>query len=168
MNLITPFVTEKEIEGIITELAQQINKAYEGSSLLMICPLKGPLMFFSDLCKKITVKDVSIDFILTQTRADQSICLAKDISADITHKDILIVEEVIDSGNSLVFLQRYLKLQNPRSVSIATLFDKPYYRTNSIPLDFTGKTIDDRFILGYGMDREEEGRSYPFVYTLGN
>lgn len=163
-----PFLTAKEIDEIITKLAKKIQDEYYGKELIMICPLKGSIHFLSDLMRKLELKIV-VDFVyLTSAGKGSVIKISKDISENIVNRHVLIVEEIIDSGRKLSFLKNRILNANPASLKIACLLDKPARRELPIKPDFTGKTIDDRYVVGYGMDQEELGRNYSSIYHFKN
>ncbi|MDE0119503.1 MAG: hypoxanthine phosphoribosyltransferase [Bdellovibrionales bacterium] len=164
---LVPFLKAQEIQEIIKNLAQEIKKDYSDTTeLILICPLRGPLFFFSDLIRQLQ-KPVQVDFVLIESTGEGSFRIKKDISLDIKGRDVLIVEEIIDSGLSLAFLKERLKLSQPTSLKTVVLLDKSSHRKTFIPADYRGRHIDDRFIVGYGMDLNEEGRNYPDMYHLG-
>lgn len=165
---LVPFLSAKEIEVFVSRLAQQIEEDYRGRDLVLICPLRGSMHFVADLSRRLNLP-LRIDFVfLRAVEKGGAIKIMKDISTNITGKHILIVEEIIDSGRTLMFLKTRLQASNPASVRIVTLLDKPSRRELNIKPEYVGKTIDDRFVVGYGMDSEELGRNYPDIYCLKN
>ena len=164
---LVPFLKAEEIKQIIKNLASDIEKDYsEASELVLICPLRGSIFFFSDLIRQLSLP-VQVDFVLIESSGEESFKIKKDISLDLKGKDVLIVEEIIDSGLTLSFLKERLKLAEPSSVKTVVLLDKSSHRKTLIHADYIGRAIDDRFIIGYGMDLDEEGRNYPDMYHLG-
>ena len=164
---LVPFLKAEEIKQIIKTLASEIEKDYsEASELVLICPLRGSVFFFSDLIRQLSLP-VQVDFVLIESTGEESFKIKKDISLDLKGKDVLIVEEIIDSGLTLSFLKERLKLAEPASVKTVVLLDKSSHRKTMIHADYIGRAIDDRFIIGYGMDLDEEGRNYPDMYHLG-
>lgn len=161
-----PFIKKNEIEDMITSLAAQIDREYEGQELVLVCPLKGSILFISDLSRKIQTP-CETEFIQLSSNGS-TIRITNDINTDIRGKHVLIVEEIIDAGRKLMFLQQHLMNNAPLSVKIVTLLDKPARRELPIKADFIGKTIDDRYVVGYGMDSEEVGRNYSDIYILNN
>lgn len=163
-----PFLTKKEIDVIVAQLARQIEHDYEGKELIFICPLRGSIHFLADLMRKIRLPQ-QLDFVyVTPVEKGGAIKIVKDISLNISGKHVLIAEEVIDTGRTLSFLRNRLFASAPASLKIVTLLDKPARRELAIKADYIGKTIDDRYVVGYGMDSEERGRNYPDVYHLKN
>jgi hypoxanthine phosphoribosyltransferase len=167
-NSIIPFMKKDEIETIVKSLAKKIEQEYFGKELILICPLKGSIHFLTDLCKLIKL-NLKIDFVhLASTEKAGSIKIIKDISENITGKHVLIVEEIIDTGKTLNFLKNRLLVSNPASLKIVTLLDKPSRREISLKPDYVGKTIDDRYVIGYGMDSEDLGRNYSEILFFKN
>lgn len=164
----TVFLKKEEIDKLVSKLAKQIENDYEGKDVIFICPLRGSIHFAADLIRQIDLHQ-QIDFVSTQaTEKGGAIRLIKDISINITGKDVIIIEEVIDTARTLNFLRDRLITARPRSLKIVTLLDKPSRRELPIRPDYIGKTIDDRYVVGYGMDSEEYGRNYSDIYVLKN
>lgn len=163
-----PFITRDEINELIDQLAKQIEADYEGKEIIFICPLRGSIHFTADLMRKIDLPQ-QVDFVyVTAVEKGGAIKIVKDISVNIAGKHVLIVEEIIDTGRTLSFLRNRLFASAPASLKIVTLLDKPARRELPIRPDYIGKTIDDRYVVGYGMDSEELGRNYPDIYHLKN
>lgn len=160
-----PSITKQEIDEIVASLAREIEKDYEGKELVMICPLKGSVLFVADLCRRIKLPQM-IDFVYITSPKGESCRIIKDISVDIQDKHVLIIEEIIDAGRTLSFLKARLNASNPASLKIVALLDKPALRELSIRPDYVGRTIEDRFVIGYGMDSEEVGRNYADIYNF--
>ncbi|MCH5298656.1 MAG: hypoxanthine phosphoribosyltransferase [Ruminococcus sp.] len=163
-------VSENELKEIVTHLAGQIDKDYEGKDLLMIGVLKGSVLFMADLMKTME-SDFKIDFVVVSSYANGTestgrVNVLKDVSQSVEGKDLLIVEDIIDSGNTLNFLVQYFYAKKANSVKIVTLFDKPDRRQVEIPVDYVGKVIPDAFIVGYGLDYAEDYRTLPYVGIL--
>lgn len=162
------FLTKDEIAKLVSKLAAQIEADYEGKEIIFICPLRGSMHFTADLMRKINLPQ-QVDFVFVQSiEKGGASRMTKDITINITGKDVLIVEEIIDVGRTLNFLKNRLLTSNPNSVKIVTLLDKPARRELPIRADYIGKTIDDRFVVGYGMDSDEKGRNYSDIYVLKN
>lgn len=163
-----PFLTREEITGLIAELAEQIEADYDGKEVVFICPLRGSMHVTADLMRKIDLPQ-QVDFVHVQAvEKGGAIKIVKDISVNIAGKHVLIVEEIIDTGRTLSFLRSRLFASAPASLKIVTLLDKPARRELPIKADYIGQTIDDRYVVGYGMDSEEIGRNYPDIYALKN
>lgn len=163
-----PFLTSDEIKELIQTMARQIERDYEGKDLVLICPLRGSIHFTADLMRQIELPQ-QVDFVHVQAvERGGAIKIVKDISVNIAGKHVLILEEIIDTGRTLSFLRSRLFASAPASLKIATLLDKPARRELPLKADYIGMTIDDRYVVGYGMDSEEIGRNYPNIYTLKN
>lgn len=163
-------VTEQELDSIVKRLADEIDRDYEDKDWLMVGVLKGSVLFMADLMKAMK-NDFKIDFVVVSSYADGTestgrVNVIKDISQSIVGKDILIVEDIIDSGNTLHFLDQYLRAKGASSVNIVTLFDKPDRRQVEVPVKYVGKVIPDAFIVGYGLDYAEKYRTLPYVGIL--
>ncbi len=164
----TSFITKEEIAKLVSKLAQQIENDYEGKEVIFICPLRGSVHFAADLMRKVNLMQ-QIDFVYVQaTEKGGAIKITKDISINITGKDVIIVEEIIDTARTLSFLKNRLMASHPASLKIVTLLDKPARRELPIRPDYVGKTIEDRYVVGYGMDSEEKGRNYADIFMLRN
>lgn len=163
-----PFLTREEINDLVHKLADQIEADYEGKDLIFICPLRGSIHLTADLMRAIDLPQ-QVDFVhVTAVERGGAIKIVKDISLNISGKHVLIVEEIIDTGRTLSFLRNRLLASSPASLKIVTLLDKPARRELPIRADYIGRTIDDRYVVGYGMDSEELGRNYPDIYHLKN
>lgn len=163
-----PFITQDEIQKMVKSLAKEIDKDYEGKELVLICPLRGSMHFVADLARQITLPQ-QIDFVYLQAvEKGGAIKIIKDISTNIAGKHVLIVEEIIDTGRTLSFLRNRLVASSPASLKIVTLLDKPARRELPIRADYIGRTIEDRYVVGYGMDTEELGRNYPDIFVMKN
>jgi len=158
------------IEERVREIAGEINTLYAGKPLIMICVLKGAFMFFSDLLKHITV-GAEIDFmrLASYGQGDSSsgtVQLLKDTELPLRGKDVIIVEDIVDSGHSMEFLIRQFESRGANSLRIAALIDKLERRERPVTVDFSGFTLSTGFIVGYGLDYAERFRELPAVYTL--
>ncbi len=158
-----PYITADEIDQMVSRLAEEIEMDYEGKEIVIVCPLKGSVLFVADLMRKIRRPQL-VDFVHLTSPKGQDVKIIKDINIDIMGKHLLIVEEIIDAGRTLSFLKQRLMASQPASVKIVTLLDKPARRELPIKPDYVGRTIDDRFVIGYGMDSEEVGRNYRDIY----
>jgi len=162
-----PFITASEIDDMVEEIARDIEQDYDGEEIVLICPLKGSVLFLADLSRKIQLPQ-SVDFVHLTSPKGEGVKIIKDISMDITGKHVLIIEEIIDAGRTLKFLRNRLMASEPASLKIVALLDKPARRELSISPDYVGRTIDDRFVIGYGLDSEELGRNYKDIYNFTN
>lgn len=167
----TILVDEKEIDEIVTGIADNISKDYEGRRLLLLCILKGAVVFMGDLMKKIKIP-VEIDFMKVSsygagTESGGSINLLLDLHRnDLEDTDIIIVEDIVDSGRTLSYLVEYLLLKGARSVKTATMLDKPSRRVVEFNPDYCGREIPDEFVVGYGLDYDEKYRALPYIGIL--
>lgn len=167
-NDLLPFLTHDDIQKLVKSLARQIESDYEGKELVLICPLRGSIHFLADLTREIQMPQ-QVDFVQLQSISrGGSVKIIKDISVNIAGKHVLVVEEIIDTGRTLSFLLNRLSASSPASLRVVTLLDKPARRELPLRADYIGKTIDDRYVVGYGMDSEELGRNYPDIYSLKN
>ena len=162
--------SEKDIENIVNTIAKQIEKDYNDKDFIMVGLLKGSIAFMVDLMRKVNL-DFSIDFIVASSYGSGTVSsgrvnIQKDISQSVEGKDILIVEDIIDSGNTLDFITKYLKAKKAKSVKLGTLFNKPDRRVADIHIDYAGAVIPDEFIVGYGLDYDEKYRNLPYVGVL--
>ena len=153
--------SEKDIENIVNTIAKQIEKDYNDKDFIMVGLLKGSVAFMVDLMRKVNL-DFSIDFIVASSYGSGTVSSGR---VNI-QKDILIVEDIIDSGNTLDFITKYLKAKKAKSVKLCTLFNKPDRRVADIHIDYAGAVIPDEFIVGYGLDYDEKYRNLPYVGVL--
>lgn len=165
---ITPYITEQEIRTRTKELAEQIKKDYEGKPILLISILKGAVVFLTDLMRALETEDVTIDFMVVSsyghgTESSGHVKITKDLSVDIAGKDVLIVEDILDSGNTLSTIIEILRGRGVNSLRICSLLDKPSRRTTVVPLEYTGFVIPDKFVVGYGLDYNEKHRNLPYI-----
>jgi hypoxanthine phosphoribosyltransferase len=170
-DLAEVLVSEEQIQAKVRELGAQISADYAGRQLTLVSVLKGSLPFMADLMRAITVP-VRIDLMEvssyggTSTESSGLVRILKDLSASIADEEVLLVEDIIDTGLTLNYLVRYLRGKSPASLRICTLLDKPARRLVEIPVDYTGFTIDDRFVVGYGLDFGEFYRNLRYVGVL--
>lgn len=162
--------TEEEIRQKVAELGRQITADYAGKNLLVLCVLKGAFLFIADLVKNIDLK-LEVDFMAVSsygkaTKSSGVVKIIKDLDAPVEGRDVLIVEDIIDSGLTLSYLIDVLERRNAHSVKVVTLFDKPHHRTVELEADYKGFLIPDAFIVGYGLDYAEKYRNLPYVGVL--
>lgn len=163
-----PFLTASEIKELVKKLAAEIEAEYDGKEIIFICPLRGSIHLTADLMRQIDLPQ-QVDFVhVSAGSKGGTIKIIKDISTNIANKHVIIVEEIIDTARTLSFLRTRLFAAGPASLKIVALLDKPARRELPIRADFIGKTIEDRYVVGYGMDSEEKGRNYPGIYHLKN
>ncbi|CCY48487.1 MULTISPECIES: hypoxanthine phosphoribosyltransferase [Peptostreptococcus] len=160
-------LSQEEIEKKVVELAGKIQKDYEGQDILLVGILKGASVFVADLMRKIDL-NVNIDFMSVSsygsgTESSGTVKILKDLDVDIEGKNVLIVEDIIDSGATLRNLYDTLMTRNPKSLKLCTLLDKPERRKVHIDVDYVGFTIEDKFIVGYGIDYDEKYRNLPYI-----
>lgn len=164
-------INEDEITKRIEELGEQITNDYDGREIIFISILNGAFMFAGDLMKKIQL-DCYIDFMQVSTYGNETTCsgtfvVKKDLTIDIEGKDVVIIEDILDTGYTLSNLKGYLAKKKPASVKIATFIDKPAHRKNNIVADYVGFTmLEDYFIVGYGLDYAQKYRNLPYVGVL--
>jgi hypoxanthine phosphoribosyltransferase len=160
-------ITEEQIRQRTRELAEEISRAYEGRDLHLICVLKGGVVFLVDLMKELTVPH-SVDFMATSsygagTESSGVVRILKDLDDPIAGRDVLIVEDIIDSGNTLDYLTRILREREPSSLRVCTLLNKQDRREVDVPIDYVGFNIPNKFVYGYGLDLDQLYRNLPFV-----
>lgn len=164
------FLSQEQIASIVQRLADQISEDYYSKELVLVCILKGAFMFLSDLIRRLKIP-AKIDFVRLASygggmETSGIIEITKDIEIPIEGKDILIIEDIIDSGRTLQFLKNRLSLANPRSVKICALLDKKARREVEIEADYLGIEVDNVFIVGYGIDFDENYRHLPEIYYV--
>jgi hypoxanthine phosphoribosyltransferase len=160
-------ITAEQIRQRTRELAQEISSEYEGKDLHLICVLKGGVVFLVDLMRELTVPH-SVDFMATSsygssTESSGVVRILKDLDEPIAGRNVLIVEDIIDTGHTLDYLTRILRERNPSSLRICTLLDKRERREVDIPVDYVGFDIANKFVYGYGLDLDQLYRNLPFV-----
>ena len=159
--------SEEEVAGRVEELGRQISEDYAGKQIHLICVLKGGVFFMCELAKRITVP-VSMDFMSVGSYGDGTsssgvVKIAKDLDEPLEGKDVLVVEDIIDSGRTLSYLLEILKARRPKSLRLCTLLDKPDRRARPVKVDYTGFEIPDEFVVGYGLDYAQKYRNLPFI-----
>ncbi len=159
------YLTEEEINSLICDLCEKVEEDYADKDLMIISTLKGTVPFVSDFVQQIQ-KNISIDFIHLKKRPQIGVQILRDISLPMEGKHVLIVQQIVDKGSSLEFLRHRIETANPASIKILTLLDRPSRREASLFPDYVGQTVDDRFLVGYGLDWKELGRNYPHIYQL--
>ncbi len=167
MEELKVLIDEKTLQKKIEELAKKIMKDYQGKELTFICILKGSAIFAVDLAKKIK-NNIQFEFIRVSSYGDSTVSSGKvtmklDLQDSIEGKDVIIIEDIVDTGRTLTYLRDYLKDKKPASLKICTLLDKKERREFDIEPDYTAFVIPDKFVVGYGLDYEENYRNLPFV-----
>lgn len=160
-------ISEEEVERKIKEIGKQISEDYKGRQVHMICVLKGGVFFTCELAKRVSVP-VSMDFMSVSSYGDGTkssgvVKIEKDLDESLEGKDLLIVEDIIDSGRTLSYLIEVLKQRNPRSIKLCTLLDKPERRIKDVQVDYVGFNIPDEFVVGYGLDYKQKYRNLPYI-----
>lgn len=160
-------IEQEKVEQKISELADRLSKEYQGKTLHMICVLKGGVFFLTELAKRMHT-DVSLDFMCVssygkETISSGNIKILKDLGEEIEGKDVLLVEDIIDTGRTLACLLEELKSRKPNSLKLCALLDKPARREVDVKVDYIGFTIPDVFVVGCGMDYQEKYRNLPYV-----
>ncbi len=163
-------ISKEQIAARVKELAATLDRDYAGKKPLFICILKGSVMFFADLLREMTI-DCEMDFMSISSyggasKSSGEVQLIKDLDHSISGKDVVIVEDIIDSGNTLSYLKRLLLSRDPASVKIITLLDKPERRTVNLSSDYVGFVIEDEFVVGYGLDYDQAYRTEKEIYVL--
>lgn len=162
--------TKEQIAERVKELGQQISADYQDKELVLVCVLRGASVFFSDLIREIDA-DFTIDFIATSsygasTKTSGEVKLTKDLATPIAGKHVIIVEDIVDSGLTLKYVQKMFEARNPKSVKICSILDKPEGRRTELIPDYAGFTVPNVFIVGYGLDYAERFRQIPEVCIL--
>jgi hypoxanthine phosphoribosyltransferase len=165
-----PVLTKDEIKKSVADLAKQISEDYQNCEVVIIGVLKGAFIFLADLIRHISIP-VKVDFVRlasygSSTETSGSICLTKELEIDISGLDVLVVEDIIDTGLSLEFLLEYLRSMHPNSLRLCTLIDKRERRNSQIAIDYVGCIVDRGFLVGYGLDYAEQYRHLPAIYDL--
>ena len=169
-DILKVLITEEELRECVKKLGEQISRDYQGKNLLMVSVLKGSVVFMSDLMRSITIP-AQIDFMSVSSygsgvKTSGVVKIIKDLDQQLEGKDLLIVEDILDSGMTLSYLSQLLRARNPRSIRIATLLDKPERRTADIQADYYGFRVPDAFVVGYGLDYSEKYRNLPYIGVL--
>jgi hypoxanthine phosphoribosyltransferase len=165
------YIEAKEIRAIIETLGNTISQKYQGQDLVLIGVLKGSMVFLADLVREIKGVKVYVDFVKMQAvgRSKENhgtITMSKDFTTNLMDRNVIIVEEIVDTGRALSFLKKRIMLSTPRSLEVVALFDKPYKRAVNVQPDMTGRKIENHFIVGYGLDLEDYGRNFEQLYYL--
>ena len=161
-------LTEEEVNKKISEVAAQINKDYEGKEVHLICILKGGVFFTCELAKRLTIP-VSLDFMSvssygSDTKSSGVVKIIKDLDEPLEGKNVIIVEDIIDSGRTLAYLIEVLKQRTPKNIELCTLLDKPERRVKKqVQVKYTCFTIPDEFVVGYGLDYDQKYRNLPYI-----
>jgi hypoxanthine phosphoribosyltransferase len=170
MRELIPVLTADEIHRLVTSMAQRISEDYEGRELVLIAVLKGAFIFLADLVRQLTIP-VKVDFLQVSsygadTRSSGTVRLVKDIAVDIRGKDVLLVEDIVDTGITINWLLDHLRSFQPRSLGVCALIDKRERRESQVPIAYAGYVAPKGFLVGYGLDYAEEYRHLPGIYHL--
>lgn len=160
-------LSEQDVDRRIAEIGKKISEDYQGKEVHLICVLKGSVFFTCELAKRITVP-VSLDFMSVSsygadTKSSGVVRIVKDLDEPLEGKDVIIVEDIVDSGRTLSYLIEILKKRNPASLRLCTLLDKPERRVTDVKVDYTGFNIPDEFVVGYGLDYAQKYRNLPYI-----
>lgn len=160
-------ISEEEIDKKIRYLGEQISKDYAGKDVHLICILKGSVFFTCELAKRITIP-VTMDFMSVSSYGDSTtssgvVKIVKDLDENIEDKDVIVIEDIIDTGRTLSYLLEILKSRKPASLALCTLLDKPERRTHEVEVDYTGFQVPDEFVVGYGLDYAQKYRNLPYI-----
>lgn len=164
---INVLIPEEEVDNKIKEIGEQISKDYEGKEIHLVCVLRGGSFFMCELAKRITVP-VSLDFMSVasygnDTKSSGAVKIVKDLDDSLEGKDVLVVEDIIDSGRTLSYLLELLKDRKPNSLKLCTLLDKPDRRVVDVDIDYTAFQVPDEFVVGYGLDYAQKYRNLPYI-----
>lgn len=160
-------LTEEQVDAKIQEIGERISKDYAGKQVHLVCVLKGGSFFMCELAKRITVP-VSLDFMSVssyggETKSSGVVKIVKDLDEPLAGKDVIVIEDIIDSGRTLSYLLEMLKDRKPESLKLCTLLDKPERRVVEVDVDYTGFEIPDEFVVGYGLDYDQRYRNLPYI-----
>lgn len=163
-------LSEEQIDKRVGEIAAELNEKFKGKTPVCVCILKGAVVFYADLLRRLNL-DVMLDFMVVSSYGNGvvsggSLKISKDLSIDVKDKEIVIVEDIIDSGFTLACLKKMLEDRGAKSVTIVTLLDKASRRTADVKSDFNGFVIEDEFVVGYGLDYAERYRNLPYIGIL--
>ncbi len=162
--------SEEQLKNRVQEIARQITADYQGKEIMLISVLRGSFVFMADLCRAIDLP-CTVDFMAVSsygkgTKSSGQVQITKDLSEDITDRHIIVVEDILDSGNTLSYLLKILENRHPASIRLCTLLDKPDRRVKPVQVHYSGFTIPDAFVVGYGLDYAEKYRNLPYIGIL--
>ena len=162
--------SEEQLKARVAEIARQIEADYAGKEIMLISVLRGSFIFMADLCRAIqlpcTLDFMSVSSYGKSTTSSGQVQITKDLSEDITGRHVIVVEDILDSGNTLSYLLKILENRHPASIRLCTLLDKPERRVKPVEVHYTGFTIPDAFVVGYGLDYAERYRNLPYIGVL--
>ena len=169
-DILKVLVTEEELQKRVNELGDALYEKFEGKNPLFLGVLKGSFIFMADLIRATQLKSdlefMSVSSYANATESSGRVHIVQDVQQDITGRDIIIVEDILDSGNTLAFLKQYLLNKGAASITIVTLLDKPARRAKAITADFAGFVVPDEFVVGYGLDYAQKYRNVPYIGVL--
>ena len=169
-DILKVLVTEDELKTRIAELGQALYDKFEGKTPLFLGVLKGSFIFMADLVRATQLKSdiefMSVSSYANATTSSGRVRIVQDVQHDITGRDIIVVEDILDSGNTLAYLRDYLLGKGAASITIVTLLDKPARRTKAVTADFAGFVVPDEFVVGYGLDYAQQYRNVPYIGVL--
>jgi len=165
-----PMISQQELSRRIKDLGRRISEDYQDRDVILIGVLKGAFAFFADLVRSITVP-IELDFLVvssyqSSSRSTGRVKIISDLTVDIKGQDVIIVEDIVDSGLTLSFLKKKLLMRHPNSLRVCALLDKPERRTINVPLEYVGFTIPNKYVVGYGLDYQNRYRNLPFIAML--
>lgn len=170
MERLSVLIPEEKVIARVREMAEQISKDYEGKELKLICILKGSVFFTTELAKRIDLP-IKLDFMSVSSYGDDTqssvrIKIIKDLDESIRGENVLVIEDIIDSGHTLSFLLEMLKNRQPESIALCTLLDKPSRRVTPVSVQYSGFEIPDEFVVGFGLDYAQRYRALPYIGVL--
>jgi hypoxanthine phosphoribosyltransferase len=171
MSDFTTVVKKEEIHRQVAEIAQRISNDYQGKEVVLIGVLKGAFIFLADLVRQLTLEKIQIDFLQASsygadTVSSENIALKKDIDVEIRGKDVIVVEDIVDTGLTLAYLMGHLRALGPKSIKLCTMIDKRERRITEVNVDYVCITVDEGFLVGYGLDYAENYRDLPEIYHM--
>ena len=164
---ISVYLTEEQVNKRIAEIGAQLTEKFKGESVYLICILRGSIFFTTELAKRIDLP-MEIDFMSVSSYGAETVSsgvinIKKDLDGEIEGKNVIVVEDIIDSGNTLSRLLQLFKSRNPKTLTLCTLLDKPARRETQVEVDYTGFEVPDKFIVGYGLDWDQRHRNLPYI-----
>ena len=169
-DILQVLFSQEELDRRVSEIAEEINRDYEGKNLILISVLRGSFVFMADLARKIKhpclVDFMSVSSYGKGSTSSGQVQITKDLSEDISGMDVLVIEDILDSGNTLSYLLNLLAQRHPASIRLCTLLDKPDRRVKPVEVHYSGFTIPDAFVVGYGLDYAEKYRNLPYIGIL--
>ena len=164
---ISILISEERVDKRIREMAEAISAEFEGETVVLVCILKGSVFFTCELAKRLTIP-VTMDFMCVSSYGDETkssgiVRISKDLDQSVEGKNVIIIEDIIDSGRTLSYLMEMMKTRKPKTLRLCTLLDKPSRRVMDVSVDYTGFEIEDKFVVGYGLDYAQKYRNLPYI-----